>query len=40
MRPVKRMPVNKSRSAKKFRRQSVHTKAANVQVVPRGGLRF
>ena len=40
MRPSRRMPVNKSKSARKFRRQSVHTKAANVQNVPRGGLRF
>lgn len=40
MRPVRRSPVNKGRSAKKFRRQSVHTKAANVQSVPRGGFRL
>lgn len=40
MRPVRRSPVHKGRSARKFRRQSVHTKAANVQSVPRGGFRL
>lgn len=40
MRPSRRMPVNKYRSAKKFRSSMTRTKAANVQAVPRGGFRF
>lgn len=39
MRPVKRMSVNKSRSAKKFRRNVARTAAANVTVM-RGGWRL
>lgn len=41
MRPVKRYPVNKGRSAGKFRRNVSRTKAANLQAVPmRGGWRL
>lgn len=40
MRPVSRYGVNKRHSAKKFRRQSHHTKAANMQGLARGGWRL
>lgn len=40
MRPVSRRPVRKGKSSRQFRRQSAHTKAANVQAVPRGGFRL
>lgn len=38
---MKRFPVKKYKSAKKFNKQSAKTKAANVRpVVMRGGIRF
>lgn len=38
---MKRFAVNKAKSAKKFRRNISHTKAANVQQGPmRGGWRL
>lgn len=38
---MKRMPVNKHKSASKFRRQVSHTKAANIASGPmRGGWRL
>lgn len=40
MKPVKRMGVSKGKSAQSFRRQTRYTKAANVRVVPRGGIRL
>lgn len=41
MRPLKRKPVNKHKSAKHFRKNVAHTKAANMQPVPmRGGYRL
>lgn len=41
MRPLKRAPVRKGRSAGKFRKQVGRTKAANVAPPPmRGGYRF
>lgn len=41
MRPLKRGFVNKSRSAGKFRRDSQHSKAANMARAPmRGGWRL
>lgn len=41
MRPSRRSPVNKSGSAKQFRRNSERTKAANMQPTPmRGGFRL
>ena len=40
MRPLKRHSVNKRRSAKKFRKQSMRTKGANMAQVMRGGIRF
>lgn len=40
MRPSSRRPVRKGKSARAFRRQSQHTKAANVQSIPRGGFRL
>lgn len=40
MRPLKRKPVNKYRSAKKFKRHAHKTKGANVAQVMRGGIRF
>ena len=40
MRPVKRMSVNKHRSARKFRKQVSRTKAANVAGPMRGGIRL
>lgn len=39
MRPLKRKPVNKYRSASKFRRMSRRTKARNVIGPMRGGIR-
>ena len=39
MRPVKRIPVNKFRSARKFRKNVARTAAANVTVM-RGGWRL
>jgi hypothetical protein len=39
MRPLKRKPANKYKSAKKFRNQTKRTKSANFQVM-RGGIRF
>lgn len=41
MRPLKRSHVNKHRSAKTFRKHTMHTKAANMRVGPmRGGIRL
>lgn len=40
MRPLKRKPVSKFKSAKKFRSQSRRTKGANVTSVMRGGIRL
>lgn len=41
MRPLKRKPVNKYRSAKKFKKHAGKTKAANVGTKPmRGGYRL
>ena len=37
---MRRHPVNKHRSAKKFRKQVGHTKAANMRGPMRGGFRF
>lgn len=39
MRPLKRSPVSKYRSAKKFRKQSRRTKARNIVGPMRGGIR-
>nr|AVQ10280.1 hypothetical protein [Gokushovirinae environmental samples] len=38
MRPLKRTPINKGKSAKRFRRNTSRTKAANAPM--RGGYRF
>lgn len=40
MNPVSRRPVNKSYSAKKFRKNTTRTKAANMQGPMRGGIRL
>lgn len=40
MRPLKRGSVNKGKSARKFRKQSMKTKGANMSQVMRGGIRF
>lgn len=40
MRPVRRKPVSKRRSAGKFRKQSRRTKGANVAAPMRGGIRL
>jgi len=41
MKPLSRKPVNKHRSAAKFRKHSMHTKAPNVAHAPmRGGWRL
>lgn len=40
MRPIRRKPVSKFRSAGKFRRQTTRTKAANFQGPMRGGIRL
>lgn len=41
MRPVKRQPVNKSRSSREFRSNRRETKALNVTPPPmRGGFRI
>lgn len=40
MSPSRRMPVNKFRSARNFRRSQSRTKAPNMQMVPRGGFRL
>lgn len=37
---MRRHPVNKSRSARKFRNQVGRTKAANMRGPMRGGFRF
>ncbi|QXP08630.1 MAG: hypothetical protein [Arizlama microvirus] len=38
---MRRQPVNKARSAAQFRRNTTHTKAANVRQGPmRGGIRL
>ena len=37
---MRRHRVNKHRSAKKFRKQVGHTKAANMRGPMRGGFRF
>lgn len=39
MRPLKRKPVNKYRSAKKFRSQTRRTNSRNVIGPMRGGIR-
>lgn len=38
IRPLKRVPVNKGKSANKFKKQTRRTKAANSPM--RGGYRF
>lgn len=41
MRPLRRSHVNKKHSARKFRKASARTKAANMQTTPmRGGWRL
>jgi len=40
MSPLRRKPVNKRRSAKRFRKASMRTKGANMAQVMRGGIRF
>lgn len=40
MRPLKRQAVNKSASARKFRRNVARTKAANLPGLSRGGIRL
>ena len=40
MRPVSRVPVNKARSARKFRANTTRTKAANMAGPMRGGIRL
>lgn len=40
MRPVSRSPVNKGRSAKRFRRDTTRTKGANMAAPMRGGWRL
>lgn len=40
MRPLKRKPVSKFRSVKKFRKHSSRTKARNLLSPMRGGLRI
>lgn len=41
MRPVKRVPVSKHKSARKFRAQSTRTKGVNMSPNPqRGGFRL
>lgn len=40
MRPSRRRPVSKRKSARKFRRQARRTKGANMAQVMRGGIRF
>lgn len=37
---TRRFHVNKGRSAAKFRRNTAHTKAANVRQIQRGGWRL
>jgi len=40
MSPLRRSGVNKKRSARRFRKQSMRTKGANMAQVMRGGIRF
>jgi len=40
MRPLSRHPVNKGRSARKFRNQTRRTKGVNIPGVMRGGIRL
>lgn len=40
MRPLKRLPVSKGRSVRKFRGQASRTKAINLRGVMRGGIRL
>lgn len=40
MKPLKRKPVSKNRSAKKFRGQTRRTKARNMVGPMRGGIRL
>lgn len=40
MRPVKRVPVNKQRSAQQFRANTARTKVANMKSPMRGGWRL
>lgn len=40
MRPLRRKNVNKFRSSKKFRNQSRRTKAPNMAMPMRGGIRL
>lgn len=41
MMPVRRRPVNKKRSARRFRKNLRYTKAANLRASPtRGGFRL
>lgn len=40
MRPLRRKPVKKSRSARKFRGHVGRTKSVNMKAVMRGGIRL
>ena len=40
MRPLKRKPVSKAQSVRKFRSQNSRTKAANLAAPMRGGIRL
>lgn len=40
MRPSRRFSVNKAASARKFRRATARTKAANINGPMRGGIRL
>lgn len=40
MRPLNRKPVNKSRSSRKFRKQSRRTNRRNMSGPMRGGIRL
>jgi len=40
MRPLSRHPVNKNKSARKFRKQAARTKGVNIPGVMRGGIRL
>jgi len=40
MRPSRRRPVSKHKSAREFRRNSRKTKSANMQHIHRGGWRL
>ena len=40
MRPLRRGPVNKGKSARKFRSKAAMTKSVNIRGVMRGGIRL